>query len=254
MRRTGARRLLGYGFLLGLLAAGWTLARAGAAVPALLVPDPARVAESLITKVVADPAALPLTFARALAGTVLGLTLGTVLAIVSHLVPILEPLTRVSGMIMRCVPVLALSPLIATFFGYGGPAAVATATVMSFFPSFALVGAALWRIPPALLDVIRVTGGGRGTILCRVSLPIALPELVLAAKLTSCVGVLAALTAEFLTANDGLGALLARSQGLLDTPTVWAILLTSLAGSLLAYEVMDLAERKTRARLSLHKN
>ncbi|MFC4587298.1 ABC transporter permease [Sphaerisporangium corydalis] len=254
MTGPGVRRLAGYGVLLCVLPAVWVLVRASGAVPALLVPDPARVAESLTAKVVTDPSALPLTAARALAGTAMGLALGTMLAVLAHLVPAVEPLTRVCGMIMRCVPVLALSPLIATFFGYGGGAAVATATVMSFFPSFALVGAALWRIPPALADVIRVTGGGTGTILRHVSLPIALPELVLAAKLTSCVGVLAALTAEFLTANDGLGALLARSQGLLDTPTVWAVLLTSLATSLLAYEVMDLAERKTRVRLSLHKN
>ncbi|KAA9374247.1 ABC transporter permease subunit [Microbispora cellulosiformans] len=253
MSRAGAHRLLGYGVVLVVLPVAWVLVRASGAVPALLVPDPARVAESLAAKV-ADPGALALTVSRALAGTGLGLASGTALAIVSHLLPMVEPLTRAAGMIMRCVPVLALSPLIATFFGYGGPAAVATAAILSFFPSFALVGAALWRIPPALADVVRVTGGGRGRLLWHVSLPVALPELVQAAKLTSCVGVLATLTAEFLTANDGLGALLARSQGLLDTPTVWAILLTSLASSLLAYEVMDLAERRTRARLSLHKH
>ncbi|GLW21319.1 MULTISPECIES: ABC transporter permease [Microbispora] len=253
MSRARVHRLLGYGVVLVGLPVVWVLVRLSGAVPALLVPDPAKVADSLVAKV-ADPSALALTVARAVAGIGLGLVFGTALAIAAHLLPMVEPLTRVAGMIMRCVPVLALSPLIATFFGYGGPAAVATAAIMSFFPSFALVGAALWRIPPALVDVVRVTGGGRGRLLWYVSLPVALPELVQAAKLTSCVGVLAALTAEFLTANDGLGALLARSQGLLDTPTVWAILLTSLASSLLAYEVMDLAERRTRSLLSLHKN
>ncbi|GII77822.1 hypothetical protein Sru01_28040 [Sphaerisporangium rufum] len=251
---TGVRRLLGYLLLLGVLALTWVAVRAGGAVPALLVPDPGRVARSLVTKVLLDPAALGLTVVRATAGTALGLAFGTALALAAHLLPILEPLTRAGGMIMRCVPVLALSPLIATLFGYGGPAALATATMMSFFPAFALVGAALGQVPPALADVIRVGGGGRGVVLRHVSVPVALPELVQAAKLTSCVGVLAALTAEFLTANDGLGALLARSQGLLDTATVWAILLTSLATSLLAYEVLDLAERRTRDRLSLHKN
>jgi ABC-type nitrate/sulfonate/bicarbonate transport system permease component len=249
--RTG--RLPAYVAVVVLAALAWALARGSAAVSPLLVPAPGRVADSVWTKVICNSSALWITLVRAVVGTALGLALGALLAIVSFLSPAVEPLVRVGGIVMRCVPVTALAPVIAVLVGYGGPGAVVTTTVMSFFPAYTLVGGALWRIPRSLADLVRVAGGRRWLILRHVGLPIALAELTLAAKLTSCLAVLATLTAEFLTANDGLGALLARSQGLLDTPTVWAILLTSLVSSFVCYELMDLLERKVRDRLSLHR-
>lgn len=252
--RTLALRLGGYALVCAVLVAVWFAVTASNAVPALLVPEPREVADSLWNQVITDGSALWITVLRAVLGTVLGLLLGSALAVFAYSVPSLEPLARLFGMVMRCIPVLALAPLIATLFGYGGPGAVATATAMSFFPAFALVGGALGRIPGTLSDLVKVVGGGHGVMLRHIALPVALPELALAAKLTSCVSVLAVLTAEFLTANDGLGALLARAQGLVDTPALWACLLTSLISSFLAYEVMDHLERRVRDRLSLHRN
>lgn len=219
-----------------------------------LLPDPAHVLTDVWTEVVREPSALATTAVRAVTGTALGLVTGALLAFASYLFTPLLPLARVLGMLMRCVPIVALTPTITLLVGYGGPAAVVTTVVMSFFPAFALIGDGLGRIPPGMVHVVRASGGTRLRLLLRVGVPMALPEFALAAKLTSALALLACVTAEFLTANDGLGALLARSQGLLDTSTVWAVLLVCLVSSLFCHAIGEFTERRVREHMSLHRS
>lgn len=251
MSRGWARSLLGWALLLAALVGVWVGLSAGSGVPALLLPDPRRVLDSFWNDVLTDPHALPVTLLRAAVGTAAGLLLGGSLALVANLFPALEQLTRVFGMVMRCVPIMALTPTITVIVGFGWTAAVITTVVMSFFPAFALVSGALQRVPTGFSRLAVASGGRRWRALWYVGVPMALPEFVLAARLTSCLAVLACMTAEFLTANDGLGALLAHAQALMATQTVWAVLLTSTVCSLLCWAAGDYVDHKVRDRLSL---
>lgn len=251
MSRKWARSLLSWALLLAAVVAVWVGLSSGSRVPALLLPDPRRVLGSFWHDVLTDPHVLPVTLLRAAAGTAAGLVLGGSLALVANLFPTLEQLTRMFGMVMRCVPIMALTPTITVIVGFGWTAAVITTVVMSFFPAFVLVSGALQRVPTGFTRLAVAAGGRRWRALLYVGVPMALPEFVLAARLTSCLAVLACMTAEFLTANDGLGALLAHAQALMATQTVWAVLLTSTACSLLCWSAGDYVDRRVRDRLSL---
>ncbi|MFJ3673607.1 ABC transporter permease [Streptomyces sp. NPDC090106] len=251
MNRAWARSLLGWALAATAVGALWVGLSADSGVPALLLPAPHRVLDSFLDDVLTPWHALPVTLVRASVGTAVGLLLGTSLALVAYMFPALEHLTRTFGMVMRCVPIIALAPTITVIVGFGWTAAVITTVVMSFFPAFALVTGALHRIPVGFAHLTAAAGGRRWRALWHVGVPMALPEFVLAARLTSCMAVLACMTAEYLTANDGLGASLAHAQALMATQTVWAILLTSTVFSLLAWTVGEHVDRRVRDHLSL---
>ena len=93
------------------------------------------------------------------------------------------------------------------------------------------------------MDFARTTGAGGWRLFAKIRLPQALPHIFTGLKVGAALSATAAVVAEFVASDKGLGYLLLQYNGQLETPMVFAIVvLLSLIG-LAVYYAVELIER-----------
>ena len=121
-----------------------------------------------------------------------------------------------------------------------------------FFPIVVSSIAGFKSVDPDVMDFARTTGAGGWQLFFKIRLPQALPDIFTGLKVGAALSATAAVVAEFVASDRGLGYLLLQYNGQLDTPMVFAIIvLLSLIG-LAVYYVgrADRAPRDSLARLA----
>ncbi|MGW1951448.1 ABC transporter permease [Streptomyces sp. NPDC001920] len=235
--------LIRYWLLLGMLAAWGTWVHVGS-VNAIVAPSPAAVFQDLLTHAPAYLPDLLWTVLMSVAGLVLGMALGALLALAVWASRLVTGVVTPAALVMRSVPVVALIPVIGHLVGYGQSAALVVTVVVSFFPAFVLINSALHSVPRATADLFTVLGAGPLKRLRLLYAPHAVGALLVALRTTAPSAVLAAMLAEYLLGQHGLGRLFATSVTYMDTARAWGTALVAIALSV-AFSV--LAQRLERA-------
>lgn len=148
------------------------------------------------------------------------------------------------GVLIDCVPLIALAPIFVIWLGQGVTLYTTIAAISAFFPL--LLGMiqglkATDRNARELFHVIAATQGQRLRLL---ALPSALPYLFAALKIAAPLSLLGALIAEWMGAERGLGAMIIYALFSFNVPVVWLTILTVCAISALAYGAIALIERR----------
>jgi len=186
------------------------------------------------------------TLPLALLGLVCGLAAALLLATLLSLRPTLGRSVLPFALISQTMPLPALTPLIVLVFGRDILATVVVCISVTFFPSFVTISQALASTPPAAIDVVSVSGGGRFRALRFVGLPGSVPALVTAARLAAPRALLGVMIAEYLATGNGLGGLLNESRGRLDYSMIWTVATTSVVVAVVITYVIGSAERLVR--------
>jgi NitT/TauT family transport system permease protein len=117
--------------------------------------------------------------------------------------------------------------------------------LLSFFPVVISAVQAFRSVDLEIMDLARVTGASAWRMFWKVQVPHALPTLFTGIKVAAALAATAAVVAEFVSSDRGLGYLLVDYTNRFDTPGVFAaILVLSLMG-LLLYGAVELVERLT---------
>lgn len=153
-----------------------------------------------------------ITLAVAVFGLVAGMLVGTGLAIAAWFSPVASGLLNPLTVLFSSVPVVALIPVIARILGYDTSTVLAIVVIITFFPSFVFASSGLRAPPPGSEDLFCVLGASRLSLLWRLALPAAMPNLAIAFKLAAAHAILAAMVAEFLMGTTGLGYLFAKTK------------------------------------------
>src|SRR5262249_19024262 len=143
---------------------------------------------------------------------VLGFALAAILGIAIALVIAFSPAARALAypllVFLQIVPKIAVAPLFIIWFGFGLTPKVLLGFLLSFFPVVVSAITAFGSIEPELLELARSTGAGRLRIFRMVQLPHALPSLFGGLKVAAALAATAAVVAEFVASDRGLGYLL----------------------------------------------
>ncbi len=218
-----------------LLLVAWQVWIAGAHVPPIVAPAPASVVSELLANPLLYVQAASATIGVALAGLIIGMSLGIALAVTIWLTPFAAGALTFPALLAQSTPLVAILPVLARLLGYGEQTVVAAAAVFTFLPTFVLVGSGLRATPPNTDGVFDVLGSSRFARLTRLALPSAVPAICVALRLAAANSILAALTAEYLIGQFGLGRLFADAQTDFLTPRAWAASLVATALSVAAY-------------------
>jgi NitT/TauT family transport system permease protein len=229
-----------------LLVAAWQLWIVAAGVPAIVAPSPAAVLIELGHDPLLYAHAAAWTAGVALAGLVLGSALGIALAVAIWLTPFAAGAMTFPALLVQSTPLVATLPVIARVLGYGEQTVVAAAVLITFLPTFVLVGAGLRTPPPGADGVFAALGAGRGARLFLLALPAAVPNMLVAIRIAAANSFLAALIAEYLIGQVGLGRLFADAQSQFLTSRSWAASLVATALSVGAYAAARRFERYGR--------
>jgi NitT/TauT family transport system permease protein len=144
---------------------------------------------------------------------------------------------------LQIVPKIAIAPLFIIWFGFGFLPKLLLVFLLSFFPIVVASIAGFKAVDSDIMDFARTTGAGGWRLFFKIRLPQALPQIFTGLKVGAALSATAAVVAEFVASDKGLGYLLLQYNGQLETPMVFAIVvLLSLIG-LAVYYAVELLER-----------
>jgi len=233
-----------------LVVAVWQIWISAGQVARIVAPAPIDVAREFVTHAGVYFAAGGVTLAVAAAGLVIGTALGCALAVLCWFSPFVTGMLTLPAVLIQSTPLVALMPVIARLIGYDQRTVVASAALITFFPTFVLVASGLRALPPGTADLLRVLGAGKLASLRLLVLPSAVPNLLVALRISSANCILAALVAEYLMGTSGLGRLFATSESRFDTAAAWAACLVATIVSVAAFLASRRLERSTRKRFA----
>jgi NitT/TauT family transport system permease protein len=146
---------------------------------------------------------------------------------------------------LQIIPKIAVAPLFIIWFGFGFAPKLLLVFLLSFFPIVVASIAGFKSVDPEIMDFAHTTGAGAWKMFAKIRLPQALPDIFTGLKVGAALSATAAVVAEFVASDRGLGYLLLQYNGNLETPMVFAIVvLLSLIG-LAVYYLVELVERIT---------
>jgi len=144
---------------------------------------------------------------------------------------------------LQIVPKIAVAPLFIIWFGFGLMPKVLLVFLLSFFPVVVSALQAFRSLESEVAELLRSSGATRLRAFRMVQLPAALPTLFGGFKVAAALAATAAVVAEFVASDRGLGYLLLEYNGNLDTPMCFAAIFALTALGLGLYGLVELAER-----------
>ncbi|HZL07461.1 MAG TPA: ABC transporter permease [Coriobacteriia bacterium] len=197
--------------VLGLLLV-WEAAVRVLDVAPFVLPAPSRVAQAAVRTAGVLPAHVVTTLTEAVLGLVLGAVAAALLALGVVLWPragdALEPLV----LLTQTVPTVVLAPLLILWTGFGLVPKVLLVALTVFFPVFISATSAMRSADTDLLDVVAGLGGRARDQLVVVRLPGAVTGAMAGLRVAATYTVGAAVVAEYLAGQSGLGVFIQRSR------------------------------------------
>ena len=162
----------------------------------------------------------------------IGIALALLVAFSSRMEQTIYPLL----VFFQIVPKIAVAPLFIIWFGFGLFPKVLLVFLLSFFPVVVSAITAFRSVDPDIMDLARTTGAGRWRTFTKVQIPHALPTLFTGIKVAAALSATAAVVAEFVASDRGLGNMLLEANGDLNTTMAFGsiFVLTALGYSLYA--------------------
>jgi NitT/TauT family transport system permease protein len=124
--------------------------------------------------------------------------------------------------IAHAVPKVVIAPLFLVWFGFGLQSEVFFVVAFTFFPVIVNTVAGLKSADPEQLVMVRAMGATPRQVLMKIQFPSALPSICAGVKLAVTLAPVGAVIGEFVASNKGLGHLLIRAVGDMDTPLAFA--------------------------------
>jgi len=193
-------------------------------IPAYLLPGPGAV----FSRIVSDAPMLWNHAQVTLVEIVLGFALTIVTSIPLGLLIALSALAKQIVyppiMLMQLVPKIAVAPLFLVWLGFGLESKVLLTILMTFFPLLLASISGFMILDDRLLYLTKSMGASKWDTFRYLRFPAALPVIFSGIKTSATIAATAAIVAEFVGANKGLGYVLLRGTSTMDIELVFAVL------------------------------
>ncbi|MEO5699046.1 MAG: ABC transporter permease [Vicinamibacterales bacterium] len=171
------------------------------------------------------------------------IVIGVALALMFAVSRWIESIVYPQIVFLQIIPKIAIAPLFMIWFGYGMTSKVLIVFLLSFFPVVVSAVQAFRSVDPDIMDLARVTGASPLRMFWRVQIPHALPTMFTGFKVAAALAATAAVVAEFVSSDRGLGYLLVDYTNRFETPGVFAAILVLSVMGLLLYATVEAIER-----------
>jgi NitT/TauT family transport system permease protein len=193
-------------------------------IPAYLLPGPRGVFARLVTDAGLLWTHSKVTLTEILLGFGLTVVTAIPLGLVIALSPLAKQLVYPPLMLMQLVPKIAVAPLFLVWLGFGIESKVLLTVLMTFFPLLLASISGFQILDDRLLYLTRSMGATRWQTFRYLRFPAALPVIFSGIKTSATIAATAAIVAEFVGANKGLGYVLLRGTSTMDIELVFAVL------------------------------
>jgi sulfonate transport system permease protein len=166
-----------------------------------------------------------------LGGTVVAVAVAVLFVLSTSVEDALMPI----ALVLRSVPLVAMTPLLVLMFGRGLLGATVIAGLVTFFPTLVNMVQGLRSVPTGSVEVMQVLHASPWTVLRTVRLPHAMPALFASARIATPLALLGATLAEWLATGSGLGNLMIEAATTSQFNMLWASVVTVTTVSVVAY-------------------
>lgn len=184
------------------------------------------------------------TVVAMLYGFGIGAVLGVLVGIALGSSPMLGGIFRPTVVALNAIPRLALVPLFILWFGFGLGSKVALVTVIVFFLVFYATYEGVRDVEQRLIDVLKVMNASRLTLQLKVRIPSAATWIIQGLQVSVPYALVAAVTAEIVGSNTGIGYLIQRSAGNFYTAGVFAGIAVLVVVAVLINALVTLLEKR----------
>jgi NitT/TauT family transport system permease protein len=226
----------------------WEMAnRSGIADP-LLCPRPTDIAASIWKIYVTQGNVwfhLWVTFQEAMLGCAVGIVIGVGLGVAAVLSDGFRDFLKPYIILIECTPRIAVGPIFVAWLGFGMGSKIALAALVCFFAPFVNTMTGLLGFDEESEELFRSMGGTRRQIFWRLMIPTAAPAMGASFKLAVGSAFGGALVAEFISAQNGMGILMARYTMSLNMPSAFAALLSITLYGFILFRITEYLERRS---------
>jgi NitT/TauT family transport system permease protein len=231
---------------LGVVVAVWAWAVRWFRIEAYLLPSPSAVAVAIYDgfangsfwpHIAATVEASVIGF---VVGSAIALSLGIVLGESRVFERFLFPLI----VALQAMPKVALAPLILVWCGFGLESKIVLIVLICFFPLFVNVVVGLRSADPDLIDLCRASCASRWYIFRNVKLPSAAGSIFAGLQIGASLALIGAVVGEFVSAQRGLGYLIASSTVNMSVATMFAAAVLLTVMGIVATEAVRWAHRR----------
>jgi NitT/TauT family transport system permease protein len=177
-------------------------------------------------------------------GFLLGAVLGIIVGVILGSSPMLSDIFRPFLVALNAIPRLALVPLFILWFGFGLQMKVALVALIVFFLVFYSTYEGVRDVEQRLLDVLKVMDASKLTLQMKVRIPSAMAWIIQGLQVSIPYALVAAVTAEIIGSDTGIGYLIQRSAGTFYTAGVFAGILMLVVVAVIVNALVSLVERR----------
>ncbi|HEY8242851.1 MAG TPA: ABC transporter permease [Casimicrobiaceae bacterium] len=193
-------------------------------IPAYLLPGPGAVFARLVTDAGLLWTHSQVTLIEILLGFGLTIVIAIPLGLIIALSPLAKQIVYPPIMLMQLVPKIAVAPLFLIWLGFGIESKVLLTILMTFFPLLLASISGFQILDDRYLYLTRSMGATWWQTFRYLRFPAALPVIFSGIKTSATIAATAAIVAEFVGANKGLGYVLLRGTSTMDIELVFAVL------------------------------
>lgn len=153
------------------------------------------------------------------------------------------------AMVLRSVPLVAITPLIVGIIGRNVVSITVIAGIVTFFPTLVNVTLALRRTPSEAVDLCRAYGARPVQAMWKVQIPNALPSLFASLRIAAPLALVGAMLAEWLATGQGIGYKILTAAANSDYTGLWARVALVTFYSAALYQLIGVVERVVLRRV-----
>jgi NitT/TauT family transport system permease protein len=228
--------------LVGLVVV-WELATRAFGVPSYVLPAPSVVLHNFSGQWGRILTHTLVTAEIIVIGYVLGVLVSIPLALVIAFSPTVQTTVYPLLVLFQIIPKIAVAPLFIVWFGFGFLPKIMLVFLLSFFPIVISAIAGFRSLDQDVADLARSTGAGAWKMFVKIRLPQSLPSIFTGLKVGAALAATAAVVAEFVGSDKGLGYLILEFNGFIEIPLVFACIVLLSAIGLSLYYAVELIER-----------
>lgn len=156
------------------------------------------------------------------------------------------------AMLLRSVPLVAITPIILLIFKRGELGVAVIGGIVVLFPALVNIVFGLRSVSAQTSDLVVAYGGSQATVVRKVALPTALPAIFAAARISVPGSLIGALVAEWLATGKGIGGTILNAIGGFQYNYVWASIAILTGVSLLIYTAVGVIESIVLTSFGFH--
>lgn len=225
--------------LLTVLVSLWEFAVVSGTVREHILPAPSRILADFLPSLPVMGVHIQATLAAAFTGLAIATALAVLLAVLMDVSPPLRKAVYPLLLVSQTVPLIALAPLFAIWFGLGLLPKIVIVVLVCFFPIVVGLYDGIASVDPDLMDLMRTMNATPLQIYRHVKLPAAMTGFFSGMRIAATYSIMGAVIGEWMGGSAGLGIYMMRARSSFNLVHLFDAILVIVALSLLVFFAID---------------